>query len=1173
MNRQLKLVWILLWLIHIINCQSLPPRGGLVAQVQKWASEIENDMLTLTEDVLMGQKIQQMFDSSPYEIQIKDGDQIANEVQDTLADYFVKREQDVSKAAVNAYDDFYLKNMGSLLPKQLQNLSFDVYFDSDIPSRYPEPLTYDTRYFQKVNATRGCVKISDQVDRNSKDIIETVAWTSEINKQYIANLKKDNYLKWQYFGSKFGLSYTFPGRPWTTNFVGFTKDYDPRLRPWYIAATSGPKDVVIVIDCGLSMQGNRFKIAKSVAKTVLATLTRNDYVNIVCTRFSHWDETGKWHFYETTVLGCYKDQLIPASLTNRKSLSNAIDNLKAGGTSEMKKGFQKAFKLLRGSHRTGCQSIMIVITDGEKTDGPKVRCSPGYYTRSGFVPGPICRYDWEKVVEEIKAQNKITNPKARIFSYLTASKEESFAGEIACSNQGVMVRLDNTEHLISNMQHYYNYLASSSFHNQITWTAPYLDASGLGLTVTLASLVTSGRNENNETLGVAGIDVTLAEIEDLLQRYEWGTVYSFLINTDGEAIFHPRLKPSSELVDDPIFVSIDQLEMSHGRPKNFTEVRSEMQEGKSGRAHFSNCIRGIPKGDYEDGVDILQVPCTYYYRGITGSTYSFAFNLADSDKQDRYLDNINKSITLPTNFFTALYDYDTIYAKERLPDTYEQLDVQRNNAQYNVPITFVHSTFTLAPRSYCEPSKYFLEGNSTLITLAAHLFANSREVDNKTCLNGANYKRGVRAAIQLTSLLERDWKLKLGSVLRQAVKWVYIGLRNGVFRSYPGHIVRKGYDPVKRPWYLRSLTNPTKIAISTAYLDSAGLGKVITISKAVQEGIFEISNDTLCNTEQIGNLPAGCPCTVNTDCSSKICYNTSTNSDPRIVQRCGRENVEAVIAMDILYSDYYYRILNKLKSGEKACEVEYQCPTNPSKICITRCYLIDNVANIVTAKEFLTDSQYDEAQYNRVTLSLKQPEVMSKLVHKFRVFQRRENIDYQGTCKISDTSTSRVVFKQNVNKSWRGFSDDIPNQGPFPPFQNDYGCIQDVIGYEAHPENLGQNRMLYDYFSGPCSEGFFYFIQLPRTNLFLLVVENYLQHDTYFNINCHIARRVTAAGSFELKNGTCQNSLSFYTKKPICPTIRKVLIPCSFNAGHTISSINIYYTLVIATIVSIIHMI
>jgi len=43
----------------------------------------------------------------------------------------------------------------------------------------------------------------------------------------------------------------FPGREWDTNFAGFYNDYDPRVRPWYIAATSGPKDVVVVLDCRL----------------------------------------------------------------------------------------------------------------------------------------------------------------------------------------------------------------------------------------------------------------------------------------------------------------------------------------------------------------------------------------------------------------------------------------------------------------------------------------------------------------------------------------------------------------------------------------------------------------------------------------------------------------------------------------------------------------------------------------------------------------------------------------------------------------------------------------------------------------------------------------------------------------------------------------------------------
>ena len=54
----------------------------------------------------------------------------------------------------------------------------------------------------------------------------------------------------------------YPGREWKTNFAGFYNDYDPRTRPWYIAATGGPKDIVIILDCSLSMKGEKFSIAQ-----------------------------------------------------------------------------------------------------------------------------------------------------------------------------------------------------------------------------------------------------------------------------------------------------------------------------------------------------------------------------------------------------------------------------------------------------------------------------------------------------------------------------------------------------------------------------------------------------------------------------------------------------------------------------------------------------------------------------------------------------------------------------------------------------------------------------------------------------------------------------------------------------------------------------------------------
>ena len=42
------------------------------------------------------------------------------------------------------------------------------------------------------------------------------------------------------------------------------------------------------------MADEKFTIARAVAKTVINTLTRQDYVNVVCARASHWDEVGKW---------------------------------------------------------------------------------------------------------------------------------------------------------------------------------------------------------------------------------------------------------------------------------------------------------------------------------------------------------------------------------------------------------------------------------------------------------------------------------------------------------------------------------------------------------------------------------------------------------------------------------------------------------------------------------------------------------------------------------------------------------------------------------------------------------------------------------------------------------------------------------------------------------------
>lgn len=134
------------------------------------------------------------------------------------------------------------------------------------------------------------MKISDEIPRNNPKTVETVVLTKGLDDVFKSNYQKDSTLKWQYFGSSLGLIRLYPAREWDTNFAGFYNDYDPRIRNWYIQATSGAKDVIIILDCSLSMQGKKFEIAKSVAKAVIDTLTANDYVNVICARAGHWDE-------------------------------------------------------------------------------------------------------------------------------------------------------------------------------------------------------------------------------------------------------------------------------------------------------------------------------------------------------------------------------------------------------------------------------------------------------------------------------------------------------------------------------------------------------------------------------------------------------------------------------------------------------------------------------------------------------------------------------------------------------------------------------------------------------------------------------------------------------------------------------------------------------------------
>jgi voltage-dependent calcium channel alpha-2/delta-3 len=229
-------------------------------------------------------------------------------------------------------------------------------------------------------------------------------------------------------------------------------------------------------------------------------------------------------------------------------------------------------------------------------------------------------------------------------------------------------------------------------------------------------------------------------------------------------------------------------------------------------------------------------------------------------------------------------------------------------------------------------------------------------------------------------------------------------MRNGVFRTYPGHRSNRLYNPVSRSWYRRALNSWTKSTLSAPYLDAAGAGKIITISQAVFEGMLNVSKE-FCEQQMFNKsnkIPDGCHCRVGDECSSGVCYVSKAVGFDINLPRCATNRLIGVTGTDLGYNDFHRNIVSKMKASDeiKSCGMKYSCP-NKIQQCETRCYLFDTNANVIVAPEFINEKDLEEKKYSNVNLGIVEGEIMKNLIYKHKFFKRSENIDFSGTCTIS----------------------------------------------------------------------------------------------------------------------------------------------------------------------------
>jgi len=336
------------------------------------------------------------------------------------------------------------------------------------------------------------------------NVIETVCFTQQLDEFFIRK-RAEQKPYWDrlglrtpqmYFGSQNGAFRIYPARQSET-----CGAFDPRVRPWYIAASSGPKNVVLVLDTSNSMTDkSRLALLKQAAKQVIKTLTVGDRVAIV-------------DFSWQAKLFAQDDQfLFTATKENKDLLEEYIDLLTAEGATNFLDAFTVAFAVLNDSidqeFHVGCTTAIIFLTDGLMTH-----------------PENVLEAD---VLDFINAG--ISDLEARLgrsvflftFSISDNNDVHAFPKQIACStgDNGIWSKIVDEREIFDSLTSYYRLLAIGLGRDEnedfSAWVEPYRFDSGEILGTTVSAPVYDRSLTPNLFLGVVGVDFPLTAVDRAL---------------------------------------------------------------------------------------------------------------------------------------------------------------------------------------------------------------------------------------------------------------------------------------------------------------------------------------------------------------------------------------------------------------------------------------------------------------------------------------------------------------------------------------------------------------------------------------------------------------------------------------------------------------------------------
>ncbi|PWI47698.1 hypothetical protein CEE45_10555 [Candidatus Heimdallarchaeota archaeon B3_Heim] len=410
------------------------------------------------------------------------------------------------------------------------------YHDENVLNNPPTDVYYDEVYERRLSHLYSGYKIAPTAFEESyqdsylTSIQETENPLSHINSTVMAAINRSAKMDmvfrqlyeaypehvWLYMGYEYGFHRSFPWHG------PYSRTYDPRTRPWYIGAITGAKDAVIIMDISGSMQGTPLTNTKTAMKSVLKTLGPKDRFTVLSfsADVDEWDNT-----------------LQIASPSNINDASSYIDDRSSGGNTNINSALLEGLEILEKHGTSDRTPMLIFMTDGEATSG---------ITESDLI------------LSNVATANVMG---ARMFVFgLGTEIDQQLLLNLGSQNDGGTVFVFDSEDLTDAMNLYYKFF-TSQIDNAISWSWPYVDASGWGIVITASKPVTV----NGTLLGVVGADLTLNSLIDTLADLQPSdNGYNFIFDTGNIALIHPSFTdlPIGDWQEEEVRVPISTLESS-----------------------------------------------------------------------------------------------------------------------------------------------------------------------------------------------------------------------------------------------------------------------------------------------------------------------------------------------------------------------------------------------------------------------------------------------------------------------------------------------------------------------------------------------------------------------------------------------------------------------------------